>query len=380
MTWLYAGPLDLALDKVTWLEPTRVLRQAGWQVTLIVAGRSGVRPIDGQDVLFIPWPNIYMVRQIAFHILALEYLLRNWHSIDLILFDQASVVWMMPLLLVRAGLRRRRPLLVKDTRSVPMELRAKRTTKDVLRGSFHNLMDCLANHWVDGQTAITPQMAEILRIPRGKLWGVWPSGVRLEEFSLAQRARRWPVGDQTVHLVYTGALHPERNLSSMCDAVRRANSHGMNFAFSMVGEGRHREALTEYALRSHGKIKVLAPVPHCEIPALLSEAHVGVLPFPDEAKFRVSSPIKLFEYMGAGLPILATHITCHTDVIGDGEYAFWAQDGSVQRLYQALSQVWQRRSVLPEMGGQAAEAAKEWTWQASAYKLKVALERGLVAD
>ena len=40
--------------------------------------------------------------------------------------------------------------------------------------------------------------------------------------------------------------------------------------------------------------------PHDQIPEVLARAHVGVLPFPDEEKFRVSSPIKLFEYMAAG--------------------------------------------------------------------------------
>ena len=103
-----------------------------------------------------------------------------------------------------------------------------------------------------------------------------------------------------------------------------------------------------------------------------------MLPFPDEEKFRVSSPIKLFEYMAAGLPILATRIVCHTDVIGNGAYVFWAEQTDAAGLLAALRLVWLSREVLSTMGAQAAVAAQAWTWHTSAQKLKLAIEHGLV--
>jgi glycosyltransferase involved in cell wall biosynthesis len=101
------------------------------------------------------------------------------------------------------------------------------------------------------------------------------------------------------------------------------------------------------------------------------------LPFPDEERFRVSSPIKLFEYMAAGLPVLATRIVCHTDVVGDGVFAFWAEDATVPGLFAALSLIWRQRDELPTMGRASAVAALEWTWSATARKLSRALELGL---
>jgi glycosyltransferase involved in cell wall biosynthesis len=109
----------------------------------------------------------------------------------------------------------------------------------------------------------------------------------------------------------------------------------------------------------------------------LAKAHVGVLPFPDEEKFRVSSFIKLFEYMAAGLPMLATRITAHTDVVGDGEYVIWAEGGTSEQLQDALRQLWQVRMALPEMGRSAAKAAHAWTWHEAAKKLHQALIDGM---
>ena len=109
---------------------------------------------------------------------------------------------------------------------------------------------------------------------------------------------------------------------------------------------------------------------------MLASAHVGALPFPDEEKYRVSSPIKLFEYMGAGMPILATRIVCHTDVIGAGDYVFWAEDAGVDGLLNALRQVWQKRSSLAVMGEKSLGAASDWTYKASAGRLNNALQHG----
>jgi glycosyltransferase involved in cell wall biosynthesis len=150
----------------------------------------------------------------------------------------------------------------------------------------------------------------------------------------------------------------------------------MAFRLILVGDGQEHEDLKAFAAQTGDLIDVRPPVPHAEIPAVLAEAHIGTLPFPDEEKFRVSSPIKLFEYMAAGLPVMATAIVCHTDVMED-DYAFWASGSDVDGLLDALRSIWQKRGSLQEMGRLAAEASIRWTWAGSASNLKAALEKGM---
>jgi glycosyltransferase involved in cell wall biosynthesis len=192
-------------------------------------------------------------------------------------------------------------------------------------------------------------------------------------------ARRWPLPGEPIYLVYVGVLHYERNLMTLSRAVVKANAEGMAFVLSLIGEGTERLDLEKFALRTAGRVRIIPPVPHNQVPGLLAQAHVGVLPFPDEEKFQVSSPIKLFEYMAAGLPILATRIVCHTDVVGSGGYAFWAEEADVEGLLSALRLIWHARPSLGRMGREAAVAAQAWTWQESARKLKTALEHGLMS-
>jgi glycosyltransferase involved in cell wall biosynthesis len=220
-------------------------------------------------------------------------------------------------------------------------------------------------------------MASSVGILPQRLWGIWASGVDRDLFSAAQKSRRWPSAGEPIHLIYVGLLQRERNLLPLIEAVEKANAEGLPFVLSLVGKGPLWPALEESAHQTEGRVRVLPSVPHNEVPALLSQAHVGVLPFPDEEMFRVSSPIKLFEYMASGMSILATRVVCHTDVIGDGDYAFWAEDPSVESLLTALRQVWREQSSLGEMGLGAAAAAERWTWQESARDLMRALEHGL---
>ncbi|RIK24389.1 MAG: hypothetical protein DCC51_00260 [Anaerolineae bacterium] len=112
---------------------------------------------------------------------------------------------------------------------------------------------------------------------------------------------------------------------------------------------------------------------------MLAQAHVGVtsLPEVDDIKYEASSPIKLFEYMAAGMPVLATSNKCHTDVVGDGRYAFWADDVSEETLLATLRLVWAERDQLAQLGREAQSDVLAWTYAANAAKLKAALVYGL---
>jgi glycosyltransferase involved in cell wall biosynthesis len=85
----------------------------------------------------------------------------------------------------------------------------------------------------------------------------------------------------------------------------------------------------------------------------------------------------MFEYMAAGLPILATRNVCHTDVIGAGPYAFWADKPDLQALLVAIQASWEKRAELAQLGHQAQQSVQDWTWKAAARKLSIALDQGM---
>jgi glycosyltransferase involved in cell wall biosynthesis len=376
IVWIYPTEVKRALDSATWLQTTQALRHLGWDVTLVAVGPREQTQVDGIDVTCLPTIQRYFLGTVVFHLRVLALIVANWQSIEIVLFHQLSVPWLLPLRLLRLFWGGRRPLLVMDTRDLNV---VEGTWKNRLRTRFFSLAHKLANWGVDGQTTITPRMTALVQAPPQQCWGCWPSGVSLERFTETQVKRTWPQGDEPIHLMYVGKLHAERNLLPLAQAVEQANATGMSFLLSYVGSGPEQPRLAAFAAQSADRIRIVPAVTHEQIPLLLQQAHVGVtsLPAVEDEKFQASSPIKLFEYMAAGLPILSTANPCHTDVVAEGRYAFWADAATAEALSTTLRQIWQRRSQLATLGQEARHAVDPWTWEGAARQLDEALRYGL---
>jgi glycosyltransferase involved in cell wall biosynthesis len=53
--------------------------------------------------------------------------------------------------------------------------------------------------------------------------------------------------------------------------------------------------------------ELLGPIPHAQMPALLSDASIGLVPYAADAP-NYFSPLKMFEYMAAGLAVVAADL------------------------------------------------------------------------
>jgi glycosyltransferase involved in cell wall biosynthesis len=376
---LWVSPVSASkLDSATWLDTTRELRKLGVDVTLVAAGPPGRHVYRGIEVLNFARPHIYVLGQALFHLDILRYLLPRREAYDVVLFHQISAIWLLPL----RFLGRRRPLLLMDSRD-RMDF-AQGNLRMRLRNWWFHLVYWLSTRLLDGQTSITPRMAKLAGIPSQQLWGIWPSGVDPEAFAIAQQKRSWPApsetgeADEAIHIVYIGIFLERRNLLPLCRAVKRANNEGMNFVFSLYGNGPLQVELKAFAAQTGGAVCVHQPVTYEQVPEILAQAHVGVTSLPDPAdrKYEASSPIKMFEYIAAGLPLLATSNKCHTDVVGNGRYTFWITRISEDAFLDALRRIWQARDELPALGQEAMAAVQAWTWAAAAKKLHAALVYG----
>jgi glycosyltransferase involved in cell wall biosynthesis len=113
--------------------------------------------------------------------------------------------------------------------------------------------------------------------------------------------------------VYAGAHGPANDLDTLLDAAALLHARGDDrVQVVLVGSGPEKVRLTERA-RSAGldNVTFLDPVPKAAIPGLFARCQAGILVLRDLPLFRYGvSPNKLFDYMGASLPVV-------TNVAGD---------------------------------------------------------------
>ena len=106
--------------------------------------------------------------------------------------------------------------------------------------------------------------------------------------------------DATVsRVVFAGAI----DFRFDADLVLRLAAARPAVEFVIIGSGSGAPALTAAALRN---VRLLGPRPYALLPAYLQHAQAGLLPLNDHPANAGRSPMKLYEYAAAGIPVLAS--------------------------------------------------------------------------
>lgn len=114
-----------------------------------------------------------------------------------------------------------------------------------------------------------------------------------------------------VRLLYLGTHRANRRLDVVYAAAARAASRGARFRLTSIGatpeERRSLQALrSARELEASGILSLREAVSREQIPGILRSHDVGLSLLPPDPLFVESTPTKLVEYLGAGLPVLAS--------------------------------------------------------------------------
>jgi len=129
-------------------------------------------------------------------------------------------------------------------------------------------------------------------------------------------------------------------------------------------------------LKLEQKVFFAPPVSYEKVSEYINRADTGVLPFPDWGGWNTSSPIKLFEYLACGKPVIATKIPAHVNVLQGRDFVFWAEDGTPEKLADAIKRAYEKRDHYEELAKKSREFIKHrYTWDIQAEKLGKFLEK-----
>jgi glycosyltransferase involved in cell wall biosynthesis len=185
-------------------------------------------------------------------------------------------------------------------------------------------------------------------------------------------------GSGEIVAVFAGAFRPWHGAVHLVDAIRRVRGRGHSEIRAVfLGEGPELGRVRQAAAGVDG-ITLVGAVPHTHVPAILAAADVGVAPFELSAHPSLAhefhwSPLKIFEYMASGLPVVAPRIERLAQIVGDGREGVLYDAANPDGLADALIRLTHtdlRRSL-----GEAARARaiQHFSWDAHCRQLDEAI-------
>ena len=166
----------------------------------------------------------------------------------------------------------------------------------------------------------------------------------------------WPI------VLYQGGLQQGRGLARLVEAA--ASIEGAYFAF--VGSGRLAGPLAAQvdSLGIGERVKFVAAVPLSELPSYSASADIGVQPIENTClnHFTTDSN-KLFEYVMAGLPVVASDLPEIRRIVRDHDLGLLVRAGDTDELAGAIRRLVAEPELRETYARNAARAARILNWE-----------------
>jgi glycosyltransferase involved in cell wall biosynthesis len=387
MRFLYFADTRFPLERANGIqtfETCCALARAGHEVRLVVRADThepprdafefyGAEPIDGLRIVALGFGGPATWRRAAFLATALEFASRR----------DADVVFTRDLGVASATLRvprALRPPLIYESHGLSAIVGAQMgqylsTASNASPAKQRRLARREQFVWqnAEGYLTITSGLARELSSAYGArpLLAVVPDGARLP----AKREFVSPPADGFV-AAYSGHLYPWKGVDVFVRAL--ALCEGVS---GLIVGGHPAEPDLERVrglVASQGladRVRLTGLLPPSGVPALLTRAHVLVLPNCATAiSSTYTSPLKLFEYLAAGRPIVASDLPAFREVLDDDVTAVLVAPDDPAALAEALTRLRNDASRADRLARAAFALAAAYSWDARARRIAAVAE------
>lgn len=283
----------------------RSLAAAGYQVHLLVGDGRGDEVVDGVRVHDIGAPGGGRLRRMLVQPVRM---LRAAHALRpaLVHFHDPELLW------VGLGLQGRGVAAVYDSHEdVPRDILSKAWIAPRLRRAiaavFERFEDAVARR-LSAVVGATPHIAaRFARLnPRAVAINNYPAERELGVLPLPEGG-----SDRGRAVCYVGGIGRIRGVIEMVDAMERVDA-------TLVMAGSFEDAETEAAARARpgwARVDYRGQVSREAARAIMASCRAGLLPFHPEPNHVDAQPNKMFEYMAAALPVVASDFPLWREVL-----------------------------------------------------------------
>ena len=245
----------------------------------------------------------------------------------------------------------------------------------------------MATKYSDRIVSVTPQIASYLMdnfyCPTDKV-EVIGNGVNTKAFrpildkdSLSSWKEKLGIIEEELVIAFVGNLARWQGVDILIESAFRLLSIGGKLKFLIIGNGPLKKDLMRKVLESSFKENLIftGMVGYENIPSLINIADIGVAPFISKRNCKTGvSPLKVFEYMACGKPVVASRIEGLEFIEAEGVGQL-TEPEDVKNLEEALFNLLTDSQKRIMMGRRGLHLAREkFSWDSRVIKIEKILK------
>ena len=214
--------------------------------------------------------------------------------------------------------------------------------------------------------SISLWLSEKYRIPRPEILHNVPYRHKVPERKNLRKM--FGIPPDTKLLLYQGSMHPSRGVLTILRILPRIQ----NAALIIIGdEYQYRELLSRHRTTVPENVHVIHFVPYQELPAYTAGADLGLYLLENSClNYYYSLPNKLFEYLSAGLPVVASDFPEHRRLVAGYHCGVLVDEKSDEDVIGKINRLIQDGRAYREMSRNARRITQEiFNWEEEEKKL-----------
>lgn len=190
-------------------------------------------------------------------------------------------------------------------------------------------------------------------VPKEKI-SIVPNGVDISFFKTSTKNPK--------KIIFSGVMYHHRGLDVLLDSIPKLVKKIPDVQVILLGDGPELKKLQEIVHEQKIEKNVFFKgwIDRSKIPEEISDASIAIGPLRRTLVTENALPIKVLEYMGSSLPIIALEGTLPEDVLIDSKNGFFVKDSD--DLAGKVIQLLEDPKMVQKMGEKSLEMVQKFSW------------------
>ncbi len=174
-------------------------------------------------------------------------------------------------------------------------------------------------------------------------------------------------------LVYAGRFSTDRGMLIIAAALQRLAAQGLRPRLRLLGTWTNpaeEQAFWQAMAGLEAQVDMVGWAPYEQVPAHLASADVALAVLQPIERYVAALPVKLFEYMACGLPVVVSDFPANRAVVAHADCGILVDPGDAAEVAAAIARLLTNPAEARRLGDNGRRAfASQYNWQALEQRL-----------